>query len=158
MTRKTFPRRRKKLIRPRWQLKLTGAFVGLTVLAMMLQFLVLGQRILVAAEALEGPGGQLAEQVPAMLLGVLFASVALVVPLMTALGVLLTFRFAGPIHRIEGYLQGLARGEVLEPCRIRKGDELQSMCDAVNAVARRLQGAGESESGVEEAQRVRAAG
>jgi len=47
-------------------------------------------------------------------------------------GILLTFRLAGPIYRFEQYLRSVARGEQIGPCKIRKGDELQFLCDAIN--------------------------
>jgi hypothetical protein len=46
-------------------------------------------------------------------------------------GVLATFRLTGPIDRIERHLEAVARGEDPAPCRIRKGDEFQELCDRV---------------------------
>ena len=125
-------RRRKKLIKPGIQLRLVLSFVGLSVMGLMLQFLLLGSRMTNTAATLDGGGGDLAEEIPAMLLETFGVSLAILVPVTFVFGVLLTFRLAGPIYRFEQYLRSVARGEQIGPCRIRKGDELQFLCDAIN--------------------------
>lgn len=125
--------RKKKLVQPRFQLRLIGFFMGLSALGLLLQFLLLGARLTAAMGRLDDGGAQLAEQVPAMMLEVLGFSVVIVLPIVFCLGLMLTFRIAGPAYRMEGYLRAVARGEELEPCQIREKDELQSLCDAVNA-------------------------
>jgi hypothetical protein len=47
-------------------------------------------------------------------------------------GVLTTFRVAGPLYRIEMFLKQVARGEKPADCRLRKGDELVEFCEVVN--------------------------
>jgi hypothetical protein len=47
-------------------------------------------------------------------------------------GVLSTFRIAGPIYRFEQYLRQVVKGEAEGPCRIRDGDELWDLCDLIN--------------------------
>lgn len=125
-------RRRKKLIKPRLQLKLVGSFVGLAGLALLLQFLLLGYRVANEAAHLEGPGGLLTAEVPRIMLQVLAFSLVVLLPIIFAFGVLLTFRIAGPIYRFETYLAAVARGEESRPCKIREGDMLQSLCDRIN--------------------------
>lgn len=132
-------RRRRKLIKPGIQLRLVLSFVGLSILGQVLLFLLLGSRLTQAAAGLPGDGGELAQEVPRMLLATFAASLAIVVPVTFVFGVLLTFRVAGPIYRFETYLKSLARGEQLGPCRIRKGDELQFLCDAINEATAPLQ-------------------
>ena len=62
----------------------------------------------------------------------LLITLALLVPLTLAIGILVTHRVAGPLYRFEEYLKAVARGEPVGRCHIRKGDECQSLCDAVN--------------------------
>ena len=88
-------KRRIKLIQPRLQIKLVSSFVGLAALALLLQFILLGARFSKAAAALPGSGGELAAQVPGMLLGVLAVSFGVLIPIIFAFGVLITFRIAG---------------------------------------------------------------
>jgi methyl-accepting chemotaxis protein len=124
--------RTKKLIQPRLQLRLIGFFMGVAAIGMLLQFLLLGARMAAALGRLDDGGAELADEVPAMMLEVLAFSAAIVLPIVFALGLLLTFRIAGPAYRLETYLRSVARGEDVGPCRIREKDELQSLCDAVN--------------------------
>lgn len=131
MERKNDPRRR-KLIKPGLQLSLVGAFGGVAILAILLQFLLMGFLLIRAASALEGGGGELASRVPPVLLTVLGLSLLVLAPLFVGIGVLLTFRVAGPIWRFEQFLGAVARGEQTEPCRIRASDKLQSLCEAIN--------------------------
>ena len=125
-------RRRKKLIKPGIQLRMVFSFVGLSVMGLTLQFLLLGSRLTNAAASLQGGGGDLAQEVPAMLLEIFALSLAILVPVTFVFGILLTFRVAGPIYRFEQYLKSVAKGEQIGPCKIRQGDELQSLCDAIN--------------------------
>ena len=124
--------RGKKLIRPGLQLRLVGAFVGLAAVAMMLQFLFLGTRLVGALRELEGPGGQLAAQVPGMLLQVFAVSVALLLPIIFVMGITLTFKIAGPVHRFHLFLDSVAEGRQIGPCKIRKTDQLHDLCEAIN--------------------------
>jgi hypothetical protein len=68
-----------------------------------------------------------------LLLEVLLFSFAVLLPSVLAIGVLLTFRVAGPIYRFERYLEDVAAGRDTGPCRIREGDQLQELCDRINA-------------------------
>ena len=74
----------------------------------------------------------LLDQIPERLLWILGFSYGVCLPLTFCVGVVVTFRFAGPIYRFEKYLKALARGEQVEECRIRKGDELQEFCKLLN--------------------------
>lgn len=142
-------KRRIKLILPGLQLRLTGRFVGLAALAMMLQFIILGYRLVDRLAGFEGGPGDLAAHVPGLLIETMLLSMLVVLPLMTAFGVLFTFRIAGPAYRFQQYLGSIARGEEMGPCRIRKADEMQFLCDAVNAAAARIQGTPDSTSAEE---------
>jgi len=150
--------RRKKLVEPRLQLRLIGFFMGVATLGLLLQFLMLGARLTSALGELDDGGAELADEVPRMMLEVLGFSLAIVLPIVFVLGLLLTFRIAGPAYRFESYLRALARGEEVGPCRIREKDELQSLCDAINeatSVVRAAQREGVAE---DDAPPLRAAG
>lgn len=130
--------RKKKLVQPGLQLRLIASFVGLSTLAMLLQFVFLGGRLMQAVGSLDDGGGQIADEIPGVMLGVLGVSLALFLPLVFALGLLLTNRVAGPAYNLERYVRRVARGEETQPCRIRKGDELQGLCDAINELTEPL--------------------
>lgn len=134
-------KRKQKLVKPGLQLRLVGSFAGMAALAMMLQFLLFGYLMMQAATGIEGNGGRLAAEVPGALLSVMGLSVVILLPLFVLVGVMLTFRIAGPVYRFERYLLGLARGEETQPCKIRSGDHLQSLCDAINVATEPLRAA-----------------
>jgi hypothetical protein len=99
---------------------------------MLLQFLFLGGRMTQALSRLNGAGVELAQELPAALVEVFFFSMGLLLPVIFGLGIVLTFRIAGPVHRFEQFLDAVARGEQIGPCKIRRGDYLQSLCEAIN--------------------------
>ena len=140
--------RLRKLSRPGLQFRLIGTFTGMAAMALLLQFLLLGGKLTKMLAALPNRGGDVADQVPGVLVSVLALSAIIVLPVMFALGVLITHKIAGPVYRFEEYLGQIARGEAVGPCRIRKGDELQELCTRLNsaiATLRRTQDMGQSE-------------
>jgi len=126
-------KRRIKLIQPRLQLKLTGWFLSVTMIGMLLQYMLLGFFLTQLAMQLPGQGAYVVAQADRMLLQALGLSFVLILPLTLAVGILVTFKVAGPIYRFEKHLQSIAQGEEVGPCRIRKGDELQELCRRINA-------------------------
>lgn len=145
-------RRSKKLIKPGFQLTIIGAFMGLTVVALMLQFLFLGGRLMSIANHLEGSGGELASELPRTMVEVFLVSMCVLLPVIFALGVMMTFRIAGPVYRFESFLAAVARGEQKEPCKLRKGDALQSLCDQINLATEPLRSQVEVEVEVDDAE------
>jgi hypothetical protein len=131
-------RRRVKLILPRLQLTLVAWFLAVTAVGLLLQFALLGAFLTRFASALPEGGARVAEQGMEMLVGALLASLLLVLPVAVGVGILATFKIAGPIYRFERYFEELARGEWNGPCHIRKGDALQETCDKLNAAVAAL--------------------
>ncbi len=160
MTKQVRERRRVKLIKPRLQLKLIGVFVGLSGLGFLLQSLHVGLRLSELASSVPEGGSYLMAVMPELPLEILFVSFGMLLPLTIAVGILVTFRIAGPIFRFEKYLQQVIRGEEVGPCRIRTGDEFQELCDLINQATARLREtrAGEAKEPDEERQELRKAG
>ena len=131
-------KRRIKIIRPRLQMKLTLTFVGLTLLALMLQFMVFLRTMTSLAVSLPSDHDVLMDAVPEVLVQSLLLTFCVVVPLIFLVGVLLTFRIAGPVYRFETYLKQLLRGENPGECRLRKGDELEELCGLINQATQTL--------------------
>lgn len=129
---KSAHKRRIKLIKPRLQLKLIGTFMGLSGLSFLLQVLVLGRRLSEMSVLLPNDGAYLHSLTPTLLNDVLLFSFGLLLPLTFTVGVLVTFRIAGPIYRFESHLAAVERGESVPPCKIRRGDELKDLCDQIN--------------------------
>lgn len=125
-------RRRIKLIRPKLQLKLVGVFVGLAALSLALQYFVFLAQLTAAASELPNDGGLLLERAGPLLSRIFLWSCAGCLPLIAWIGVLVTHRVAGPVYRLETWLASVARGERPADCKLRKGDELEELCAAVN--------------------------
>lgn len=131
--------RKKKLIMPRFQLKLIATFFFLSCVSALFQVLLL-------THSLQGLEPYLGERSAALvvLLDELFrenllTAFAALAPLMLVVGVLITHRIAGPIYRMERYLEAVARGENPGECRIREGDEFQELCARLNEAVRALE-------------------
>jgi signal peptidase II len=127
-------RRRIKIVRPKLQMKLTLTFVGLTLLALMMQFMIFLTTITGIAVTLPSDHDVLMDAIPEVLLKSLLLTFCVVLPLVFLVGVLLTFRIAGPIYRFESYIKQILRGENPGQCHLRKGDELNELCDLINQV------------------------
>ncbi len=127
-------KRRIKIIRPKLQMKLTLSFVGLTLLALMLQFMVFLRAMTSIAVSLPSDQEVLMDAVPEVLVQSLLLTFCVVVPLIFLVGVLLTFRIAGPVYRFEAYFKQILRGENPGECRLRQGDELNELCGLINQV------------------------
>lgn len=125
-------RRRIKLIKPRLQLRMIGSFLGLCTLGLLAQTLVLGSLLLQTSADLPIGGAYLARELPTLLLRAGLLSLGLLMPALLLIGTHITFRIAGPLFRFERHLAEVARGKWPEPCRLRKGDDLQEMCSLIN--------------------------
>jgi hypothetical protein len=153
-------RRRVKLIKPRLQLKLIGVFVGLSGLGFLLQSLHVGLRLSELAANVPEGGPYLMAVMPELPLEILFVSFGMLLPLTVAVGVMVTFRIAGPVYRFEKYLRDVADKKEVRPCRLRDGDDLQELCALINEVTEplRLEIANRREEPeVEESEKLRAA-
>jgi hypothetical protein len=141
--------RSQKLIRPGLQLRLTLTFVGLTAFALLFQFLLFTSVTSSTLSDIPGEVSLTFAAMPEAYLRVLLLSAGVVLPLTVAVGVLATFRVAGPIYGIMRFLSRLAVGEDPGECRIRRGDEYEDLCRLANDVAeafrRRRSGAPETQ-------------
>ena len=153
---KTKYKRRIKIIKPRLQLKLVGVFVGLAALSVLLQSVLLAHRLTELSMRIPFGGDYLVEAMPGILFEILLFTFGLVLPLIFAVGVLITHRIAGPIYRFEQYLSQVAAGKEVGPCRIRGGDELHELCAIINRATERIQT--DRSSGAEEESEYRHAG
>ena len=124
--------RRRKLILPRLQLKIIGSFAGVLMLGMLTQMMLFNATLAETALQLPSGGDYLSRLIPSMTGKVLLMSLVLILPMALCFGVLITFRVAGPVYRFEQYLGQVKRGEAVEPCRIRRKDELQQLCVLIN--------------------------
>jgi hypothetical protein len=139
-------KRSKKLIQPRLQLRLTFTFLGVALLALLLQFLLFGATISALAAELPQDGPVLLDRIPQYTLLVFGISICVLLPMTLCVGVLVTFRIAGPLYRFEQHLKAIARGEDPGVCRIRREDELQDFCKTLNAALDKMRSARPTET------------
>ena len=128
--------RRRKLIKPRLQLKLTGLFVGLSALSLLLQLVLVTNRLTHVALELPNDSDILLGLSNSVLFEVLAGSLLVFLPLTLMIGVLATFRIAGPLYRIEAFLDSVEAGECPPDFRLRKNDELQDLAAQLVRVTR----------------------
>jgi len=133
-------KRRIKLIQPSLQLKLVGAFMGMSALALMLQFLLFMTSMSEIAAELPEDGALLLSAMQETTIQILLVSFGMLLPVTALVGVLVTFRWAGPIFRFKQHLGRIALGERPAHCKLRKGDELQDVCEVMNQAIDNLQG------------------
>jgi len=67
---------------------------------------------------------------------VLVTTLSISLPIITAVGVLVSFRVTGPLHHLRSFLRQIARGEQPADVELRKGDELQDFARLLNDVTR----------------------
>lgn len=126
MTRTRFQRRR-KLIKPGLQLKLTAVFTGLCALSLLLQFSLFQSALTSAALELPSDSARMMDVAQGVILNVLLISFLVCLPLTFLVGILTTFKFAGPIWRFEMFLKAILRGEKPRDFTLRKGDQLTEL-------------------------------
>jgi len=124
--------RKIRLIKPRLQTKIILNFVCLALVASLAQVIIVSNSLLNIAPEMNEGAAVLRERMPHIMANALTWSLGLLVPFMTGLGVVLTFRVAGPTYRFEQFMKSIARGEDPGVCRIRERDELHELCDAIN--------------------------
>jgi len=125
-------RRSFRLIRPRLQLRLMLSFLGISLLALFLQYLVFMRVVTELSVELPNDGNLLMSEIPRRLLWVLLLTTGFLLPTTLYVGVLVTRRVAGPIYRFEVFLEQVVRGEKPKDCSLRNGDELKDFCALLN--------------------------
>ncbi|MDA1194949.1 MAG: hypothetical protein O2894_07160 [Planctomycetota bacterium] len=125
-------KRTKKLIKPRFQLKVAGACLGIAVMAVITLMILMNDVILDFADKGWVDSAAVQDKWAGVLLTKLGIALMILAPMTLALGVILMHRIAGPLYRFEQFIQGVVRGEQTDICRIRQGDELQDLCDLLN--------------------------
>lgn len=131
-------RRRKKLIKPGLQLRLSANFMGLVVLMLGLQFILLTLIFQEAANELPNDGALLLSLANGSAFRLLLVSALVFLPLTLLVGIASTFRFAGPLYRFERFLSSVRDGEQPEDFRLRSRDELHDLAALINEATRPL--------------------
>ena len=125
-------KRRKNLIAPRLQLRFGLLFLATAGITALVQALFVAYALQQVAGEMPSDGFLLIKEIPAVLRTIVAATLLLLTPFALVLGVLASFRLAGPLHRMRIYLAQLVAGERPEACRLRQSDELQDLCVLLN--------------------------
>ncbi len=135
-------KRRQQLVHPRLQLRLVLIFLGVSLVGLVLQFVLIAATISALAAELPQDGPLLLERIPSYTLAILGITACVVFPLTITVGILATFRVAGPLYRFEQHLKAIARGEDPGECHIRKGDQLHEFCTSLNQALKAMRAQG----------------
>ena len=124
--------RKRQLVKSRLQLKLILSLMGVACLATLFQIILVNRALSELGAQLPREGDLLLGAIPGIIRSSVMLTMAFLVPFMMGVGLVLTHRIAGPIYRFEQYLADVAAGKHKGACKIRQGDELQDLCDAIN--------------------------
>jgi len=127
-------RRKKKLIRHDVQLRviLIGLCVACLVLLINFQLSLASLWSVSSHTASNLAVNLVLDELRSSLIGKFFLSIGLTIPLAAAVGVVYSFKFAGPLYRFGQYFGNLRTGRWDQHCSLRKGDDLQDLCTAIN--------------------------
>ncbi|OGW77675.1 MAG: hypothetical protein A3I73_04145 [Omnitrophica bacterium RIFCSPLOWO2_02_FULL_45_16] len=64
----------------------------------------------------------------------MFLSLILIAPLVVTIGIFASHKIAGPIYRIEKFLNNMAKGDYSSILTLRRNDELVSLVNGINRV------------------------
>lgn len=136
MSQKPAFRRRKYLINIGLQFRYIGIVFALALLASLVTgytVFATGWTLLGAKLASVYPQGRLMYVFRATNLA-LIRNLLLVSPFVFILGLLFSHKIAGPVYRIEKSLYEISKGNLALQVKLRKGDELWSLADTINAM------------------------
>ena len=130
--------RKKNLIKPALQFKITLAFMATSASLMCLMAFLVILFLTDEGGGKFGVSDQVLDQVIPVLTRSFIITMVLLVPVTLVVGVLATFMVAGPLRCFERFLERVRDGEKPADCSIRKGDELGEFCELLNEVTRPL--------------------
>jgi hypothetical protein len=146
VTKPAWQRRKKKYVKPEIQwnwIAMTMLTIGVTMVAQAILVVFLLTRI---ATQIPNDGESVIALMPQYLVLCLGLTVLFLAPLLILVAVLVSFRIAGPIHRLEMYLRQVIAGEKPPDCRLRAGDQLKELCELVNSATAPLRRGDENDA------------
>ena len=125
-------KRKKKLIQPKFQLKIAFACLGIAVMSALVLTVLINQVVLDFSDKGWIDSAKVESEWMGVVMTKLLIALAILTPMTLALGVILMHRVAGPIYRFQQFIRAVGRGEHPQECRLRQGDELTDLCDLLN--------------------------
>lgn len=129
-------KRTQYFVAKKFQLKYVGLILILVFsTAIMCSYIIYYTMMLTMGDKLANiyPQGRLIAIINAVNIRILF-SMLLAAPLIVMIGIYASHRIAGPIGRIERFLDNMASGDLSLPLNIRRNDELVSLANGINRV------------------------
>ena len=130
--------RKRKLIKPGLQLRLTVVFLCIACAGVSVQAIVLNSSMHSLLNEVEAGKASLLGEWPSLMAFNMVLAFALLVPMTLVVGIWATFKITGPIYRIESHCKAILRGEDPGDCRLRRSDELHDFCDLINTTVNYL--------------------
>ena len=131
-------RRKRYLVKRELQVRMIVSCVLIVTAALVVQGGVLAFALHGVAQGLPNEGLLVIDALPGIVATGLLASLALLAPLVLALGLRYSHSLAGPLFRIEETLKRARAGEPARVGTLRKGDELGELAALVDEVLARL--------------------
>ncbi|MCX5665697.1 MAG: methyl-accepting chemotaxis protein [Candidatus Omnitrophica bacterium] len=129
-------KRTQYLIATKFQLKYVGLILLLVSLtAILCSYVIYYTMMLTMGDKLANvyPQGRLISIVD-MVNGRILLTMLLITPLVVIIGIYASHKIAGPIYRIEKFLNSMAGGDLSMSLTLRKNDELTSLATGINKV------------------------
>lgn len=139
-------KRKQKLINKSLQLKMVAVFAAIGCTCALFQVVLVNFSLLEIARESASGGDEILRSARSMMFENVVWTICAMIPLMTCVGIIITHRVAGPAYRMTMHCNEIAKGGEVRPCKIREDDELQELCDALNAMIATLGGSA-SQSG-----------
>ena len=134
-------KRKKKLIDSTLQLRLIATVLCISCITSLFQVVLLNRSLLDLSARLPRTGQVVLAEVPSILLTNVMVTLLVLVPLSFGVGLLATHRIAGPIWRMQRYLDDISeRGSSKGLVQLRERDEFQSFAHSLNRAILRLTG------------------
>src|SRR5262249_28502011 len=113
--------RRNRLSNPSLQLRLVAVFLCTAALAVQAEAILITYTLTKLAERMPTDGSLLLSELPEFVRTNLLLTFAILAPTALGVGIIATFRIAGPLYRIEQFLLNMKEGRQIEACTIRNG-------------------------------------
>ena len=132
-------RRRHWLVEPTYQLKVTGAFLAFVLLFEAISLGLMYYALWDTWRALELWHERVFVALFNAVAWMVLVELIVALPILVVIGILVTHRFVGPLHRIKAALDQIGQGNFVVHLKLRKGDVLTELAESVNRLAGSLQ-------------------
>lgn len=130
--------RKQKLVHPRLQGRLLTLVLAAAAASVAVHAAMSVWALSALASELPSDGERVRDALPGSVILSSLVTLLVVAPGFLLLGLAASARVFGPLHRFRAFLEQVVRGERSEPCQIRGGDELQELCELLNAASEPL--------------------